>query len=215
MEQVELVARIRETGKGAARRVRREGGIPATLYGRDTRPISLSVDAKRVERILSEGERNVLLNVKIAGPEGVDTRNAMIKEIQVDHLKRQILHIDLHQVSLNERVRVKVPIVLVGEDEVTERGGIVQHQLGEIEVECLPVDVPDEIAVNVGALNVGDHLTVGDIKPSERVRIVEEPDEIVVTIVAPKAVEEPATPGPAETRSEPEVLKKGKEEDEG
>ncbi len=212
MEQVEISAVPRGSGKGAARRLRAQGKLPAVLYGKNVSSTPLAFDRRTFERLV-RGDRNVLLKVRIEGPEGGVTRNAMIQEIQEDPVRYTPLHVDLREINLNEEIRIHVPVHLVGEEELAAKGAILQHQLREVEVECLPTAVPDNISVDVSGLKPGDHVAVGDLKVPEGVRLVEEADELVISVLAPKA-EEAAEPVAAEPEgAEPEVIKKGKEED--
>ncbi|MCR4397578.1 MAG: 50S ribosomal protein L25 [Firmicutes bacterium] len=214
MKQVEIGAELRDTGKGAARRLRRAGSLPAVLYGKGTPSIPLVLDAGAFERVAAR-DRNVLLRVRIPRGDAVEVRNAMIADVQMDVIRRRPIHVDLHQVNLEEKIRVKVPVHILGEESVSARGAILQHQLREIEVECLPTEVPDGIRVNVGSLGPGDHVYVRDLEAPEHVRILEDGDELVISVLAPRAEEEPVTPAAEEGPAEPELVKKPREEGEG
>lgn len=213
MKQVEIGAELRDTGKGVAHRLRAEGKLPGVLYGKGTESIALVLDKKAFDKIYRR-DRNALLKVKIEGPEGHEVRNAMVKDLQVDVLRNDPIHVDLHQINLEDKIRVKVPVHVVGEDEVSRKGAILQHQLREVEVECLPVEVPDSIPVRVEDLAPGDHIVVGDLKAPEGVKILDDADELVISVLAPKAEEEAPAPAAEEGPAEPELVKKGKEDEE-
>ncbi|NPV71092.1 MAG: 50S ribosomal protein L25 [Firmicutes bacterium] len=212
MEQVEISAVLRGSGKGVARRLRAQGKLPAVIYGKSTESTPLVFDRKTFEKA-ARGDRNVLLKVRIEGPGGVVTKNAMIQEIQEDPVKYTPLHVDLREVNLEEKIKLRVSIHLVGEEELQAKGAILQHQMREVEVECLPAAVPDRITVHVGDLNPGDHVTAGDLKIPENVKLLEEPDELVISVLAPRAEEEVEAPEAAPEGAEPEVIKKGKDEE--
>ncbi len=198
MEQVTLRAEPRQAGKGPARRARNEGYLPAVVYGRsaEARPVRLS--ARDVERLLGQpGGRNAVIRLEVDGDAG-NPRTVMIKEVQVDPVRRRPLHLDLYQISLKEKVTARVRLHFVGEEAVTKAGGIIQHQARDVEVQCLPTEIPDAIDVDVAGLSVGEHLTMGELKVPEGVTVLNDPDEVVVAVLAPRMIEEE----PAEAEAE-------------
>lgn len=215
MEQVLLQAAKRETGKGSAHAIRREGYVPAVLYGKNVEPISVKVPAKEFGRVLgTRAGRNSIIKLAI----GSDERTCMVKDVQQDPIRGDLIHVDFYQISLKDRLRTVVPIRVVGEDLAQKTGGILQHQLWEIEVECLPTDIPDHITADVSTLPLGHHLSVGDLKVPEGVEVVTDADSVVASLLAPKAVEEEVKPEAAVEGAEPtqpEVITRGKGEAEG
>ncbi|HTM00104.1 MAG TPA: 50S ribosomal protein L25 [Candidatus Omnitrophota bacterium] len=199
-------------GKGIAKKLRASGRIPAVYYGRGETPISLVVNAKDVDTLLQGASgANVIVDLQVSGAAAAD-RKALIREIQRDPVQGNILHLDLQHISLTERITVEVPIELVGVPTgVKDGGGILEHLLREVEVECLPTDIPTQLEVDVSAMNIGDTLHVSDIK-AERVVIVTEADRGIATVVPPTVLEEakPAEEAPAE----PELVASKKEGEE-
>jgi large subunit ribosomal protein L25 len=190
MSTVELNAMPRTgTGTGSARKTRMEGLIPAVLYGEGEEPKSLTVNYKEFYSVIhtTAGE-NVILDLTVEGSGGAC--KAIVREIQYHPVRRDILHVDFQHISMTKEITVDVHIEVEGIPEgVTTKGGILELILREVEVECLPANIPDKIVVDVTELDVGDSLQVKDLQISEG-RIVTDPDSTVVTIVAPTVVEE-------------------------
>ena len=199
-------------GKGAARKLRASGRVPAIYYGRGEQPISLTVNAKELETlILGASGANVIVDLMVGGTASAD-RKALIREIQRDPVQGHILHLDLQHISLTERITVEVPIELVGTPiGVKDGGGILEHLLRVVEIECLPTDIPPHLEVDVTALNIGDSLHVSDLK-AERVTILTEADRAIATVVPPTVLEE-AKPA-EEGATEPELVASKKDEEE-
>jgi len=206
MERVSLSGVPRAAvGKNAVKKVRKDGLVPAILYGRDREPLPVAVGQKELLGALSSGGRNVLIDLRIAqdGEELSDT--VMIVELQRDNLRRQILHVDLQKISLTELLEASVPVTLVGTPEgVASGGGILEFHLREVEVRCLPTQIPDHLSVNVEALGLGASLHVSDLAVPEGVEMLTPPEEVIATVVAPRAEEEIAAP--TEAVAEPEVV---------
>ena len=204
---------VRRTGvgKGVARKLRQTGSIPAVYYGRGEDPIVLTVGLKDLQDVIERAEgSNVIVDLKVDG-DGAGDRKALIREIQRDPVGGHILHLDLQHISLTERLVVEVPIVLVGTPVgVKDGGGILEHLLREVEVECLPTDIPSKLEVDVSALNIGDSLHVSDLK-AERVEILTEAERAIATVVPPTVLEE-AKPAEEGAAAEPELVKEKKEE---
>jgi len=208
MENVQLRAEIREkAGKSATRQVRRNGRIPAVLYGERVGNVLLQVDPKELRQsLMTPAGMNTVLRLTVPGQGQV---LAMFKEVQRNHQSGEIVHVDFHQISLRDKVTVEIPIILQGEAPGAKEGGVIQHQLRTVEVECLPTEIPENIIADISNLNIGDSLYVRDLA-ANGVEIKEEADTVVVTIVQPtkaetepaadEAAEEPAAePAPAET----------------
>ncbi len=193
MEQVALRARTRDVGKGAARRLRREGFIPAVVYGQDKESIPLQVDAAEFARILRSGAgRNSIIRLEIEGEDKTESKTAMIKEVQWDVLKGGVLHADLYLISMKDKLETSVPIHIVGEEEARKSGGVLQYWLRQVEIKCLPTRIPDFIEVDVSNFKVGDQLEVGSLDLGEGIEVLTDPKEVIVSMVAPKVVEERA-----------------------
>lgn len=205
-----------ELGKNAARRIRQTGRIPAVLYGSNAPPLPVAVNTKQVAAILrSEAGRNTIFTVRITGHEDV---RAMVKDWLVDPVKGQLLHVDLQRVAMDVRIRVKVPVHTFGDPVgVKVQGGILETVTREVELECLPGDIPDEIRVDISNLTIGKHLRAGDLPlDPQKIRLVTDPDRVIVHVVALRAEEEAvpaeAALGVEAAPTEPEVIRKGKKE---
>lgn len=193
--ELKLVAERREgAGKGVARKLRAAGRVPAIVYGRGMEPIPVSVDAKELYHVLHRGGANVLLDLVVDG----EPHLALAREVQRDHIRNRYVHVDFLAVSRTEKITVSVPIQVIGESVGVKAGGVLEHHLWEVEAECLPGDVPEEIEVDVSALGVGDSLKVGDLVAPEGVEIVSPPEELVLAVVPPQAREVAAVPVAAE-----------------
>jgi large subunit ribosomal protein L25 len=216
IEQNTLEAQPRQPGtKNEARRVRRDGKIPAVVYGAGKESVSVSVDPRHVLRILhSETGHNTIFDLTLNG----DRTKAMIVDWQYEPLKGKLLHIDLKRIAMDKVLKVNVPIVLKGEAEgVKTQGGIMEQILREVEVECLPADIPSHIDADVSHLVFGTVLRVSDLPHSEKVKFLTDANQPVahVTSVKEEVVATPeAAAAEAAAPAEPEVIKKGKQETE-
>jgi large subunit ribosomal protein L25 len=207
-----------DRGKNAARRLRRQGLVPAVVYGSKGDNLTVAVDPKALQRVLkSEAGRNTILSLQI--PDQVAT-NAILKSWQVDPVKENFLHADFYRIAMDVAIRVTVPIAVKGEARgVKVDGGILEVVTRAIEVECLPGDIPEKIEVDVADLGINDALRVSDLLASAKVKILEAAEQVVVHVVSVKEEEAPvaaAVPaeGEAAAPAEPEVVKKGKKEEE-
>ncbi|MHB8526920.1 MAG: 50S ribosomal protein L25 [Candidatus Acidiferrales bacterium] len=208
-----------ERGKGVARRIRRTGLVPAVLYGGKNQPVPMTVNARQVARILrSETGHNTIFSVHVAGHK---EEKAMVKDWQVDPVSGALLHVDLLRIAMDVRMRVRVPVHVFGEPEgVKLQGGIFEMVTREVELECLPGDIPEEFKVDVSGLTIGKQLRAADLPfDPEKVKLVTDPQRVLAHVVILKKEEEVA---PAEAvaateavAAEPEVIKKGKKEEEG
>src|SRR6201998_398548 len=217
IEQNTLEAQPREAGtKNDARTVRREGKIPAVVYGAGKDSLSISVDPRHVMRILnSETGHNTIFDLSLSGGEH---SKAMIVDWQYEPIKGKLLHIDLKRIALDKVLRVSVPIFLVGEAAgVTQAGGILKQMLREVEIECLPGDIPSHIDADVSQLTFGKVLRVSELPHSDKIKFITDDNQPVphVTSVKEEVVATPeATAAEAAAPAEPEVIKKGKQETE-
>jgi large subunit ribosomal protein L25 len=201
-----LKAEIREkTGSGQATKVRKGGRIPAVVYGHKEEPVAISLDAHNLVEGLHHGHR--VMDVQI----GKKKEKMIIKELQYDHLGRDIIHVDLMRVDVTEMIRVSVPIELKGTAKGTHEGGVVEVHTDHLEVECKVTDIPEIIAVNVKEIGLGDTLHASDIELPSGVKLVSAPSTLLVTcslVAAAKTTEELE----AEMPAAPEVISEVKEE---
>ncbi|MCK8817030.1 50S ribosomal protein L25 [Natroniella sulfidigena] len=209
MERLELNAEVREeTGKGTARRLRREGLIPGVLYGRERQPVNLKLNAKKVDKLIGG---NVILDLEL---DDDTTQPVMVKEVQRDVIKGDLLHIDLYQINLDEKVEIEVPVELVGPAAGEREGGILEQILRELEVACLPTDIPDTIKADVTELEVGQSLSVAELEVSDDIEILTDGDETIATVVVPTELDLEPAEAEEEELEEPEVIGEDVEEDE-
>jgi large subunit ribosomal protein L25 len=205
-------------GKNEARRTRREGKVPAVLYGGDGQQATpISVEPRALLKILhSESGANTLISLKLAG--AGDAR-VLVKEYQLDPVTHQVLHADFYRVAMDRMLQVTVPIVVRGEAPgVKQQGGILEFVHRELEIECLPADIPENIVIDISNLMVHQGVRVRDVASDVKWTAISDPDMMLVHIILPKA-EEAAAPAeaaaaaaPAAT-AEPEIIKKGKKEE--
>jgi large subunit ribosomal protein L25 len=221
--EVTLEATHRDTfGRNNAGRLREAGRIPAVLYGGEGAATeSIAVDPKALLQILrSDAGVNTLISLKLAG--AADTR-VLVREFQIDPVSHRLLHADFYRIAMDKVLRVTVPVYLTGEAKgVKAEGGIVDFVNRDVEVECLPADIPESIVVDVTELMLHDGIRVRDLKPAGNWKPVSDADLLIVHVVAPKVEAEPAAaegavaaaaPGaPPAAPAEPEVIKKGKVE---
>lgn len=211
MERLSIQAEGREGhGKGVARSLRRDGMVPAVLY-REGKAQSLKLPKKDLCKLLNtiSGEQ-VIVDLHFANGE---KKLALLKDFQVDPISRELLHTDFFEVSLTEAVRVTVHVVAVGEPVGVKRdAGLLQHALREVEIECLPDKIPGKIDFDISKLELGQSVHVSDLKFAEGIKVLTDPSDVLVTVIAPVAE---AAPSPAEAvvAAEPEVVKKGKKEE--
>jgi large subunit ribosomal protein L25 len=214
MERQELTIKPRlGTGKQVAKRLRREGIVPAVLYG-GAKPQAVTVEPKAVLRIIHGHEGSTqLLTLKVEGESGA--RMAIIRDLQFDPVSEQLLHVDLQEVTADRAITVRVAVHVVGEAAgVREEKGILNLALHELEISCLPTNIPERIDADVSALGIGDVLIVGQLQAPEGVRIINDPGQAVATVQPPMAEEVVAPVATAAVTAEPEVLTERKPKDE-
>jgi large subunit ribosomal protein L25 len=217
MEEIRSIeADAREDfGKNAARRLRHSGRIPAVVYGAGGPSLSVSIDPKEISRILfSAAGRNALFTLSIKGKAPA---RVMLKDWTVDPVKGNLLHVDMVRIARDVLLKVSVPIHTVGEPKgVKVQGGVFDFVLREVEVECLPDDIPDSISVDVSELTLGKNLRVSDLPVGAKLKVLTDPTRVIAHVVAPRAEEEKPAEAAVEVAapSEPEVIRKGKAETE-
>ncbi len=202
-------------GKNEARRLRVKGSMPAVVYGGEAGPSAVAVNPKDLNKILhSKTGHNTIFNLSIGGKETVPV---MIVDWQHDPIKENLLHVDLKRIDLSKRIAVKVPVVTHGDPKgVKLQGGIHEIITREIEIECLPDEIPEEFVVNVAELMIGQSVRASEIALSGSVKLLSPGDAVISHVVSLKAEEvAPAADVAATPAAEPEVIKKGKKDEEG
>jgi len=227
MEKIKLEATVRtETGKGAARKLRREGFVPGIVYGPESEPTPIKIEGKNLIHALHAGE-NVLIDLHLQedGKKWGKKKTVLVKEVQYEPVHWKIIHVDFLEVSPERAIRTHVPIVTIGEEDCAgvKAGGVLDYHLRELEIECLPSQIPEEIRVDVTELELGHSIHVADLEIPEGIRVLNDPEDTIVSVIAPAALvaEEEVAEGELEEEveeeeaAEPEVIKqKGVEEEE-
>jgi large subunit ribosomal protein L25 len=204
MHTVALTAQVRKNlGKGAARALRHQSLIPAVLYGRDLESLPLAVRPSDIAGAIGTASaENILIDLTVADGESVQSHRAMIREIQVDPVRREILHVDFLGISMDRQITVEVPVNLVGDPVGVSvaMGGMLQQVLRSVEIACLPDRIPESLDLDVTSLTIGHSLHVSDLSAPEGVELLADPGLTVATVLAPRKVEE-----------KPEALVEGEE----
>ena len=214
MEQIELDVAPRQIIGKQVKALRRAGQVPVNLYGRGMKPMALQVDARSVTRVLSRTGQSRLINLNVQGQ--THPQIVLAREIQREPITGSLYHVDFMAVSMTERIKVQIQVVLVGESPAAQRGeGVLVHAINSLEVECLPGDLMDAIRVDVSTLDKIDaQITVKDLKVSEGIKILADPDDMVVRVTPAREEKvEEVVPAP-EVAAEVEVIEKGKKEEE-
>ena len=206
-QRLELDAEVRDNGKASVKQLREQGIVPGVLYGRDRDTVSIKADAKEVEDVLGG---NAIIDLTL---DDGSTQPIMVKEVQRDVITRDLLHIDLYQIALDEELIVEVPVEVVGQAEGEREGGLLNQILREVEIECLPTDIPEKIEVDVTELGIGDSVDVSDLDVGEDIEVKVDSSETVATVVLPDELDEEEEEEEEELE-EPEVIGEEPEEDE-
>jgi large subunit ribosomal protein L25 len=180
-----------DTGKGAARRLRAGGRIPAVLYGHGSEPLSLSLDSIALERLIKGSHAGLNTLIALEGSGGVEGKTVMIKELQREAVRGALWHADLHLINATESVMVSVPVHTTGIAIGTVSGGLVDHAHREVELICLVSAIPDELVMDITNLDLGDSLHARDLKLPAGVELKTDPDVALLSIVAPAKLDEP------------------------
>ena len=211
MEQIKLKANLREQkGKQAAKKMRRDGFVPAVVYHRGEKSVDISLVDKEISKIIqaSRGE-NILINLTVEKEKR--PRSVIIKELQQDPVKRSILHVDFNEISLTEKITVEVEVVPVGEPVgVKLEGGVLENPLRMVKVQCLPTDIPKHIDVDVAGLKLGGTVHVNDLVLSDKIKVLNDPDTLLFQVKLHEE-EKPEEAAPTEA-PELEVIREKKEE---
>jgi large subunit ribosomal protein L25 len=213
-QDVTVAADVRDTrGKNEARRTRRAGQIPAVVYGAYQDPVAIAVSPREIQKLVrSEGGYNTIFNLSIGGGESVPV---MVVDQQVDPIRGTWLHADLKRIDLTKRIRVTVPVHTVGEPKgVKVQGGLLEIVTRSVEIDTLPDEIPASYTVDVTELLIGQSKRASDVGLSGSTKLISPPDAVIAHIVSLRA-EAAATPAEGAATPEPEVVKKGKKEEEG
>jgi large subunit ribosomal protein L25 len=215
MENRSLAVQVRtDKGKEAARKLRHQGLVPAVVYGHREEPIHITLNPQELSRVLKGGAgERALINLTIEGSsQGPITKTVILKDKQLDPLKRTLVHADLYAIAMDEEIHVNVPIHIIGKAVGAAKGGLIEHILREIEIKCFPADIPPRIEVDVTSLDIGDSIHVADIS-LEKAKIMTDVGQTIVTLVPPAKEEVVAVAEVAEVVEEGE--KKEGEGEEG
>jgi len=209
-----------ELKKNAARRLRREGFIPAVLYGLNKDPICIKVDVKEFKELSKgRGATSLIFDMQINGDKKNKKDAVLLKDIQRDPISREFIHLDFLRIQMEKEVETTVPIVIINEEEslgVKEDEGVVQHGMRELHILCLPKNIPEKIEYDIKNMRMGDRVKVSDIEVSENIKVLNDSSEIVVSIIHPTHLKEEAEAeeeAVEEVEEEPELVGKGKKED--
>ncbi len=205
MDLIKLNAKLREkSGKGAARQLRLNNAIPAIVYGAENDPVMLSLKTSDFDKIIREhGTTGLFFNLEIEGKSGKD-KIVMLKDMQMDIFSVNYLHIDLHEIDMDTKVTVSIPVEPVGESKGVKEGGVVQTIRRELDIVCKPADTPDTIQIDITELEIGDSVHVEDLDLGENIEIPHEVDFTIITISAPTAEE-------VEVDEDEDLLEEGEE----
>lgn len=215
------VQKREESGKNVNRRVRRDGGIPAVVYGAGREAVSIRIDRTAIYDFFRKGGSETAVFLLRLG-DSKQTRHAMIRDLQIDPIKREIIHIDFLRVLMDEKVKVSVPVEVRGEAYgVKNDGGVLDFVNREVEVESLPGDIPSEFIIDVTALHIGQHIEVSDLEVPDNVEILDEPNKVILSIsqsrVAATLEEAEAAEGEDDLieaeLAEPELIGRGKDDE--
>ncbi len=187
MAQEALAAQIRtSTGKGAARKLRRNNQVPAIIYGVDPKPLMVAVNYSQLARIVRRSSSdNIMLDLQIESDQGTLNKKVMLKELQVDPIKDTLIHADFYELSMDKEITVEVRINLVGSPVGVTKGGILQHVKRDLSISCLPDKLVDSLDVDVAQLDIGDAIHVKDIQLPEGIRCLDEGDLTIAVVAAP------------------------------
>ncbi len=218
MHEVTLNAQPRtDAGKEKAKKMRRASLIPGVVYGHGKPAVPISVNAQDLLPLFKVGAReNIIITLKLAGDK--QDHKAIIRDIQTEPIYNQLIHIDLQEILLTEKIKVPVHIELTGEAPGLKEGGIIEHILHSVDVSCLPADIPDRIVLDVSGLKLGQSLHISDIK-ADKFQVLGSTSQPIVSVIVPRAMEEetaaaPAAAEAAEAPAEPELITRKKKEDE-
>jgi large subunit ribosomal protein L25 len=205
------------TGKSAVRKLRQQGKVPGVVYGGHRDPVAIIVDRKAITDLIQKSEHGVrsVFLLKMAGTD--QQRHAMIKDIQIDPINRKMMHVDFIRVVMDEVVRVSVPVVISGSPIGVREGGLLDFQVRELHVECLPNAIPDKVEIDISELGIHHYFRISDLPLPEGVKVLDDPNRVVVGVTHQRAEVVPEVPveGVEEVAPvEPEVISRGKKVEE-
>ena len=205
------------TGKSAVRKLRQQGKVPGVVYGGHRDPVAIIVDRKAITDLIQKSEHGVrsVFLLKMAGTD--QQRHAMIKDIQIDPINRKMMHVDFIRVVMDEVVRVSVPVVISGSPIGVREGGLLDFQVRELHVECLPNAIPDKVEIDISELGIHHYFRISDLPLPEGVKVLDDPNRVVVGVTHQRAEVVPEVPveGVEEVApAEPEVISRGKKVEE-
>ncbi|MFH1394748.1 MAG: 50S ribosomal protein L25 [Candidatus Omnitrophota bacterium] len=218
MEKIKLNATMRtDLGKSGSKHLRKNGLIPAIVYKAGKQGLNVQIDNKELWKALhTEAGGNAIINMDILKDEKRVKKTVIVQDLQIDPVNDKVMHVDFHEISLKEKLKVKIPVNIKGEGVgVKEQEGVLTQVLWEIEVECLPTAIPEHIDVHIDELHIGEAIHIKDMTFSQEIAVLEEPDQVVVSVSVPEAEIEEEEEISTEEGAEPEVIKKGKKEEEG
>lgn len=218
MVEVRISADMRsEKTKHYIHKLRHKGRIPAVIYGKGINSQAIELDARELESAIRTKGRNALIDLVIKGKINENKHVVMIKEIQREAVRGNLVHADLCKVSLEDKIHTSVPVVLRGEAPGVRSGGVIQTGLREVDIECLPANIPETIHLDISGLDIGDHISVADIPDSPDYMVLNDTEAVLITIIAPRRADEttetegpvvvPAQPARHEEKAENEVEK--------
>ncbi len=217
MDIATIKAQTRQTnGTGVARKARTKGLLPGSLYGGGAEPVSMALDSHDFEMLIhhSRGGEHAVLKMEFADAPQLNTA-VLVKAVQHHPLRGQMIHVDFLRIRLDERIETVVPVEVTGQAPGVVEGGVLDHPLRELDIECLALEVPEAILVDVSALQIGESIHVRDLVVPQGVTVLTDPERPVAAVLAPRveAVEEGAEAAEGEGSAQPEVIGKGKEEE--
>jgi large subunit ribosomal protein L25 len=213
MERIQLTSNVRTgRGKGAARQLRRQGYIPAVLYGGNAGNIAISVNTHDLHQIIAKGfGETSLIDLTVQEPDTSQQLAVILKDYQIDPLVRELVHADFQEVSMDQEIEIEVPLELKGEAPGEEEGGVLEFTTREVSIRCLPGDMLHSIEVDISSLQIGDSVSIEDLTMNEKYEILTPPETVIVSLVAPMSEEElESTLESTHEVIEPEVIQKGK-----
>lgn len=215
MEQMQLTSSVRtDTGKGVARKLRQNGFVPAVVYGGTHGNIGLTVSSHDLRQIIAKGAGETsLIDLEVKNGDDTQSVPVILKEFQIDPVKRTLLHADFMEVTMGQVIEIHVPLELQGTPAGIKVGGLLEFVTRELTIECLPSKMLSHIDVDISALEIGGSLSVEDISLDEDYKVLTPLDTVVATVTAPRAEEEEVE-GEEEEQAEPEVIAKGKKPEE-
>jgi large subunit ribosomal protein L25 len=181
------VTKRKRMGKSGAKEIRKEGNVPAVLYGKGTEPLSLVINPSELKTALStEAGENTLLDIRVKDGEAETPKLSLLREIQYDYLTSKPIHFDFQALDMKQNITVDVPVQIEGRPIGVKEGGILEEVLREITVECLPANIPNSFILDVTEMDIGDSIHISTLEIEEGVTILHEPEDTIVTVLAPK-----------------------------